>query len=538
MFRKLISNLAFSPALVGQLGFYAKRLRKEEATRRIGLIFTALALIVQSFAVFSPPEAANAASPSDFIRGGVSSIQEYVSYYDRNSNNIKDIFSSLGITRNEIASAQPGTINSKQGILSWGMVSPFSAAQGDRTYTYQTSAGATGAVHYHPLRLWDSKPYTLKYGSTYQAYIGHSEKFGWFALMKACGNLNTMKAPPQPTPPPPPPSVVPAAACTILKAIISNRTIVELTGEATVSGGARVKEYTFAVKNSAGTTIATKTVTSSSSSAAADNIVLDSPGKYSAELAVQTTEGTKTAPACATTFSIAEVAVCSYTPTLPANSPQCQPCASDLSLWIGDDRCGKSTVKTSSPSIVQTKTASNLTQNNVDATTVTALPSDRIAYQVTVKNSGDGPVTTPIKEQLNDVLEYASIIDGGGGSFDKSTQTLSWPNVTLEAGQQQSRVFVVQLASTIPAMAQGTSNPTSYDCIMTNTFGNTVAVNVNCPTPKVIEQTVTELPHTGAGANMIFAGIVLSVVTFFYARSRQLKTEVRLIRRDLNAGTI
>ena len=31
MFRKLVSNLAFSPALVGQLGFYAKRLRKEES---------------------------------------------------------------------------------------------------------------------------------------------------------------------------------------------------------------------------------------------------------------------------------------------------------------------------------------------------------------------------------------------------------------------------------------------------------------------------------------------------------------------------
>jgi len=62
MFRKIVSNLTFSPALVGQLGFYAKRLRKEEATRRVGLIFTALALVVQGFAVFTPPESANAAS--------------------------------------------------------------------------------------------------------------------------------------------------------------------------------------------------------------------------------------------------------------------------------------------------------------------------------------------------------------------------------------------------------------------------------------------------------------------------------------------
>ena len=102
MFRKIVSNLAFSPALVGQLAFYAKRLKKEEATRRVGLIFTALALIVQSFAVFSPPESANASSPSNFIPGGVTSLSGYLSNYDANTNNIKDLFTVLGITRSDI----------------------------------------------------------------------------------------------------------------------------------------------------------------------------------------------------------------------------------------------------------------------------------------------------------------------------------------------------------------------------------------------------------------------------------------------------
>jgi len=37
---------------------------------------------------------------------------------------------------------------------------------------------------------------------------------------------------------------------------------------------------------------------------------------------------------------------------------------------------------------------------------------------------------------------------------------------------------------------------------------------------------------------MIFAGIVASVVTFFYFRSRQLNKEVRLIRKDAIAGTL
>ena len=74
---------------------------------------------------------------------------------------------------------------------------------------------------------------------------------------------------------------------------------------------------------------------------------------------------------------------------------------------------------------------------------------------------------------------------------------------------------------------------------MDNTFGNNVRINVECPVQKVIvEQTVSQLPHTGPGENMIFAGVVFAVVSYFYARSRQVKKEVRLIRRDLNAGTI
>jgi hypothetical protein len=87
-------------------------------------------------------------------------------------------------------------------------------------------------------------------------------------------------------------------------------------------------------------------------------------------------------------------------------------------------------------------------------------------------------------------------------------------------------------------MAQGVSDTTSYDCTIVNVYGNDVTVKVDCPAPKVVEQTVNQLPHTGPTENMIFAGIVLAVVVYFYARSKQLNKEVRLIRRDFNAGLI
>lgn len=518
MFRKIVSNLAFSPALVGQLGFYAKRLRKEEATRRIGLIFTVLALVVQSFAVFSPPESANAANPSDFIRGGVSSINEYIHYYDQNSNNIKDIFTSLGITRSEMLAAKKSTINSKE-VFSWGMTSRFSAAQGERTYNYQKSSGSTGTVYYRPLKLWDSKPYTIAHGSTYEAWIGHSDKFGWFALMKNCGNLITKRTPP--------PAPKPAAACQDLNVQRITRTRYQFDARASAKNGAKVKSYTFAVTGN-GKTV--KKTISTSKTSASYTYTQDSPGDYTATLAVATSEGTKSSSACATKFTVAKEQLCAFNQSLPVNSPDCQPCPGDSLIWIKDEKC--------EAKIVQTKSASNISQGGVDATTLTAKASNKIAYTVTVENKGLNSTQTGLKENLDDVLEYATLADNGGASFDKETKTLTWPDITLKPGEKQSRVFVVQLAGTVPAVAQGKSDRTSYDCRMTNTFGNTVDIKVNCPAPKQVEQVVEELPHTGASENMLFAGGVLAIVAYFYARSRQVKKEVRLIRRDLNAGTI
>ena len=66
-----------------------------------------------------------------------------------------------------------------------------------------------------------------------------------------------------------------------------------------------------------------------------------------------------------------------------------------------------------------------------------------------------------------------------------------------------------------------------------------INIPVECPvTKQVVEQTVQQLPHTGPTENMIFAGLLLAVASYFYARTRLMRKEVRLIRRDLNAGTI
>ncbi|MDB5179962.1 MAG: hypothetical protein JWN12_594 [Candidatus Saccharibacteria bacterium] len=408
MFRKIVSNLSFSPALVGQLGFYAKRLKKEEATRRLGLIFVALALVVQCLAVFQPPESANAASSNDLVSGGLGlgsnrSINHFLAPYDANTGNLKDIMNYMGISREEIASAQFGSFITGSTKRSWGHnpIHTTSAREIPTTITDPTGKTAITTIYSRPLEL-SNGPNARIY-----AYIGHSARVGWFALMQACGNLVTESIPPPITPPVTPPP----------------------------------------------------------------------------------------------------------TPKTPAN-------------------------------IVVSKTANNVSQGNVAAGTVAAKESDKITYTLNFENTGQTAKTVKIEDNLTDVLEYSNLIDNGGGTFTDSTKTLSWPDVTLGAGEKQQRTFAIQMMSTIPTTPVGQSNPDSYNCIMNNVFTSGgspsvgVTIPVTCAPPKVIEQVTTELPHTGPTENMIFAGVILAVVTYFFLRSKQLGKEVRLIRRDLNAGTI
>ena len=461
MFRKLVSNLAFSPALVGQLGFYAKRLRKEETTRRVGLIFTVLALIMQSFAIFSPPEAANASNPSNFIQGGVSSITDYLHNYDQNTNNIQDLFTVLGITRANVASAQLSSVNSKD-VYSWGLTSHFSAAQGERTYTIRTASGGLRTFYYRPLSLWDTTSYTIPHGSTYQAYVGTSSTGMYFSLMKVCGNLLLKVIPPAPKCPTGMVGIYPDCSTPPAMCVIPGKT----------------------------------------------NLPASSPD------CVKTT-----------------VVPCAFNPNLTKDNPDCQPCPGDTTIWIKDAKC--------TPSVQYSKAATNVTQSGIDATTKVANAGDSIIYTLNVKNSGNAPATLNIADNLTDVSEYANIADAGGGTYNATTKTLTWPQFDVGPNSTQSRMFTIKILDQIPAVGTGVSDKTSYDCRIDNTFGNTVEVAVNCPVQKqIVEQTVNQLPHTGPRENMLLAGMVLSVVTFFYARTRQMKKEVRLIRRDLNAGTI
>lgn len=723
MFRKLVSNVSFSPALVGQLGFYARRLRKEEATRRLGLVFTALALVVQSFIVFTPPEAANAASDNDLIRGGISSRSELLAAYDRDAK-FRNVMNMAHISRDDLVGTKDTTLNNLQlgtGSGAWrsyGYFSRFSSAQGEIKHV---ANGTT--VYSRPHHLYNTTATQKKNGRDMRVLYGKSSKTGKaFAIQFSCGNLWTPGTP-TPPPPPPPPPPAPVASCTGLNALKSANNSFRLRATATAKNGATISKYTFTVKTSGGSTARTLEVSSSQSDVTTDTFELQ-PGTYTAQVVVTTSLGNLTdnskckttltvpkpgvvitkkvnnqdiikishgaeftyqitvrnsgetsladlvltdeadqgvefirasagtteasrkwrhtlpslAPGKSESFTITAKSsvyatnavkrldnkVCVDTPTIPGSPDDCdsaiielpeepiqvcelgsdkittikpsefdeatysknledcekiQVCdldtgavitirkprfdqskhTSDLNkcediqvcdLATGDvtvikrhqydDKKHSADAADCVPMVSQHKKAINLSQGGSDATEVLARADDRIQYTITVTNRGVVDAPAKFQEYLDDVLEYARLIDSGSGTFDQesASKTLSWPETTLSPGESQSRIYTVQMESTIPAGARGISAASSYDCIMTNTFGNSVDVKVDCPVVKSVEQVVSELPQTGTTGNLVFAGVVIAIVTYFYARSRQLSTEVRLIRRDLNTGTL
>lgn len=183
MFRKIVTESTYSPAIAVSLSDYIRLLKRQTSKRQIGLIFVLLAVVVQLFVAAFPSESANASNPEVFIDGGIQSVEEYLRYYDQNSEGIKDLLDSLGITRLDIETSIPTALQSTDGTSVWSMHNV--PANDNLAYLFTTSDNQKIAYH-RPLQPQDEP---------LQAYVGSSSSIGWFALLKDTGNLATKTSP-------------------------------------------------------------------------------------------------------------------------------------------------------------------------------------------------------------------------------------------------------------------------------------------------------------------------------------------------------
>lgn len=527
MFKKLLSNLPFNPSLIGQVSFYAQRVKRESSVRRVGLVFLVLAMGVQILAAAAPAQATLTGSSNDIIRDGFDTRSSAVLHCLNGSLDFYEILTYYGLGCDDVGNAQDTYIRSNADdyhSLGRNPVTNPSPRNGKNWLIYTVSIpGVSQPLWMKDLQYWDSGAY-----STYHV-LKITKNGRTFFILFDCGNIVTIgKFPipsPPPPPPPPPPVVLPTViSCSNLVMNVADGAKIKLGSAIRVRGQAAGQNipagqlvdmnYDF-VSVSTGKTISTAKaqgipfVGSTANDTIAREFSSDTAGNYIIRLTVKYYPN-KTAAGSATGNCVKHVTVQ-------------KPCE-DVTTSADLEQC-----------LDLHKKAKNSTQNITDANGTTAQAGDVIEYTLSVTNSGK--VTVPkftIKENMNDVLEYANITDLHGGQLDRDN-FIFWPSVDVKPGQVIEKQITVKVKSPIPSTPVSTSDPGSFNLIMSNVYGDSVDIHLPGSVVKQVETTTT-LPNTGPGENLAIGFGLTTIVAYFFARSKLFATELDIVRQDFSNG--
>ncbi len=490
MFKKLLSNLAFNPSLIGQVSFYAKRLHHESAVRRAGLIMVSMAMVLQMFAVISPPQASLQASPNtDLITGGFSSKQEAVNHCRNNTQNYKKIMTFFGISCENISDAtvtniSPRDYDSKlhsMGRLAYGVKG-------------ETPIRVDGVGTLYVRHFW-----SLNHEPSYKALKLKNKQGKTVFILFSCGNLVTIGIPQE---------VPPDDVC-------ENKPGVQTS-----------KEDCDVCENIKGVQLTEKDC----------DVCPDTDGTQTSKNRCDVCpnkSGVQT--------SYRDCDVCPDITGVQTNENACDVCPDVDGEQSSEDQCKpceESQTNTDLTACLDySKTASNDTQNIANANGTTANPGDVIEYVMITKNTGQIDIKNyVVNEGVGDVLDYAEIVDLHGGTKGEY-DIVSWPATTIKAQANITNKITVKVKSVLPNTPASSSDPEHFNMIMTNVYGDTVNIKLPPSITKQTEIVATQLPNTGPGTSLVIGFTLTFIVAYFFARSRLLATELDIVRTDFgNAG--
>lgn len=498
MFKKLLSNLPFNPSLLGQVTFYTQRLKRESFVRGTGLITLALALVIQTFAVISPPQQSLAESPNDIVRGGFTSKAQFVQQCVNNTQGVKTILEYYGVTCTAV-SEKATTLTIKSTDHGKELDSLGRTPQGatiyrpltnktNQTNEYKVPIAGVGTLYMKNLWSWDS------YSSSSYKVLKLTNKYNdTIYIMYDCGNIVTVgKFTPPPPPPEEPPVITTTDACPNIPGTQTSTAECDVCPN--VAGTQTTTAQCDVCPNVAGT----------QSTAAQCDVCPNIPGAQA---------------------TMSQCDVCPNIPGEQTTANQCYPCPaaetnSEATACLSFD-----------------KTALNQTRGIANANNTKAQAGDVISYTLTVKNTGKVEFKDFVfDENLADVLEYASMHDFGGGSLQGDNH-LVWPKRSIPAGESIKVQFGVKVKSPIPSTPASASDPGSYDLCMVNVFyDKTITVCVDAPVSKQIEVVATSLPKTGPGTSLMISAGIMTLVGYFFARNRLMVEELTIVRDEFAAG--
>ncbi len=495
MFEKLLANLPYNPGLSKQIGFYARRMRHEESIRRTGMVFIVLAFMVQFFAFISPPQSTTAYSSSDMINGGISSKQDAEAACRQNIKNYRDVLWNFGIDCQDVANSHIDSVRStdydnRLFSLSWlpyGGTNPHSGKPTDETPYNLAKVSET--IYARRLISADTIPY-----STYQVLKGTTSNGKTFFIMFGCGNLMLIGVP-NPVP------------------------LCHYGGEVYYAGSKECNPPPV-------TPPTPQTPCPYDASIPATNPKCQ-PCKFNKHIS-------KDSPKCQP---------CSYDSSIPKDSNKCKPCPYNDNISKDDAKCKPCKDALSSENavacVVQHKSAANVTQAIADADGSTAQPNDVIRYTLFAQNKGKATVKNYVmQENLSDVLDYATVVSLHGGTISK-TGLVSWKPANIASKVSLTHQITIRVKNPIPLNTPPVSDPSHFDHIMTNVYGN--SVNIKLPLPANVGTVVTvssTLPNTGPSGGLMVAVSIMVIAGFFFARARLLVNESMIVMQETTSGRL
>lgn len=243
------------------------------------------------------------------------------------------------------------------------------------------------------------------------------------------------------------------------------------------------------------------------------------------------------APPPVTPASTPPPAPCPYNSSLPANSPLCyEACPYNPLLPVGDSKCRPCEQSVSTTDTVACisvrKQASNITAGVADAHNTTAKASDVISYTLFAENKGKATVKDfKFTENLNDVLDYADVIDLHGGTLSND-KNVTWPATDITAGATATVKVTVKVKDPIPQTPISASDPYHFDLVMTNVYGNTVNIKLPGTPVKTVEVAAATLPKTGPGTTLVIAAGAMIIAGYFYGRASLLARESEIAIKE------
>lgn len=183
MFRKLVGNLSFSPSLVGRLSNYAKSLKKQKKMRLIAVYMSILALFLQMFGIILSKNNNILTHESNILYGGVMNKEDFIRRYKQNDLSIRALLSSIGISKNNIETANSENILPNHHI-----------------YKYHIARVALPNISnkYYSIPGLDTTLYVSKIdtiNNTGPALLGVASSIGNFAILLNSGDILTENLP-------------------------------------------------------------------------------------------------------------------------------------------------------------------------------------------------------------------------------------------------------------------------------------------------------------------------------------------------------